>query len=245
MNKALLIAQKDIGEAVRQRSTYVSLLFLFAVIFPYFGGLRGVILNVQSSGSPETTSLTVRAYLNTLVSAMPLTVAVLVAGPFGAYAIILEKTRRTLESLLSTPVSLRAVWLGKSLSVFLPCMAMSLVVSASVLIVLEEFIVVPATGAFVIPEILPILTGTVIVPALVFLIVSLITLLQLVMENPRIPIIIFTGIFMAIYFATITNYVAWLGLSTIYLIAIAVLLTVSFVSQRFLTKERVVLSSKG
>jgi hypothetical protein len=53
------------------------------------------------------------------------------------------------------------------------------------------------------------------------------------------------AIFLGIYFATITELVASWDFSLIYLIVTILLAAVTLVLGRFLSKERVVLSSKG
>ena len=61
----------------------------------------------------------------------------LICGVFSAYAIIMDKAKRTLESLLATPVSLRQIWLGKSLAVALPSVAIALLVSLLALLAMN------------------------------------------------------------------------------------------------------------
>jgi hypothetical protein len=110
---------------------------------------------------------------------------------------------------------------------------------------LNLIVIIPATGVFIVPDGMSVLTGFVIIPVLVFFINVLISLLQLVLANPRIPIFVFTLVFLAIYFGTLTKFVAELNLGTVYLAIIAILAAGTFYCMRFLTKERVILSSKG
>jgi ABC-type Na+ efflux pump permease subunit len=121
MRKAFIIARKDIGETLRSRSTYFTLLILLAITSPYISGLYAIVNNTRAGGL-EILKAALTSYLNTVVSTLPLTIAMLVAGPFSSFSMLLEKAKHNFESLLSTSVSLREVWLGKSLSVFLPAL---------------------------------------------------------------------------------------------------------------------------
>lgn len=242
MRKILIIAQKDIGEILHSRSTYITLLFLVVIVGPYFTNLSNVL---HRGAGLEGLEAAVTIYLNNLVCTMPLTVAVLLAGPFSSSSMLLEKAKHTFESLLSTPATLYEVWLGKSLSVFLPCVTVSFVLTLASLGVFNIVFIFPAAGAYLFPGVVSLLTGFVLIPVLVFFLVALISLLQLILNNPRIPIFVFTAIFMAIYFGTVTNAIAGIGLTGIYLVLTGVLAAGTVFSTRFLTKERVVLSSKG
>lgn len=244
MRKAFIIAQKDIGETLRSRSTYIALLVLLAITFSYFSGLNGIVNNARAGGL-ENLKAAIMFYLNTMISTLPLTIAMLIAGPFSSFSMLLEKAKHNFESLLSTSISLREVWLGKSLSVFLPCIITSLAISLLAIVILNLIIIIPVTGIFIVPDSMFVLTGFVFIPVLVFFIVALISLLQLVLANPRIPTFVFSAVFFAIYFGTLTKFVAELNLVAVYLAVIAILAVVTFYCMRFLTKERVILSSKG
>jgi ABC-type Na+ efflux pump permease subunit len=238
----LIIAKKDILETLHSRTTYITLLFLVIIVGPYFTNLSNVLHRGAGLEGLETS---VTIYLNNLVCTMPLTVAVLLAGPFSSYSMLLEKAKHTFESLLSTPVTLREVWLGKSLSVFLPCVMVSVTLSLAALAAFNVVFIFPAVGGYIFPDTISLLTGFVFIPVLVFSLVAFISLLQLILNNPRIPIFAFTAIFMAIYFGTVTNAIAGVGLTGIYLVLTAILVAGTLFANRFLTKERVVLSSKG
>jgi hypothetical protein len=84
-----------------------------------------------------------------------------------------------------------------------------------------------------------------IIPVMTFFIVCIVTFLQLIMANPRIANFAFMAIFIVIYLTTITELAASWDFSLIYLIVTILLAAVTFVLGRFLSKEKVVLSSKG
>ncbi len=246
MKKALIVARKDIRDAFQSRATYFYILFLFLLVVPYFNAFETVIKRLTEAGADAAALRQgAQAIMDTTAFTVPLVVTMLMSGIFAAYAVVVDKAKRTLESLLATPLSLRQVWMGKSLAVALPSIAISLVVSAAVIVVINLVIVRPAVGAFIIPGVRPVITALITIPLLTFLLVSLVSYLQLVMTNPRIASFAFTLVFLALYFSTITELNTRIDFSMIYLILAVILGFLALVADRFLTREKVVLSSKS
>jgi len=246
MRQAFIIARKDIKEALRSRSTYLYILFMFLISIPYFSGAPTVIrrLTEQELG-PADLQAAIQAFLNTIVYTLPLVLIMLFCSFLSAYAVIMDKAKRTLESLLATPASLRQVWLGKSLAVALPSIVITLLALLIVVIVVNQVFVVPTIGVFLVPSMLSLVAALLIIPVMTFFVVCIASFLQLIMANPRIANFAFMAIFLGIYFATITELVASWDFSLIYLIVTILLAAVTLVLGRFLSKEKVVLSSKG
>ncbi len=140
---------------------------------------------------------------------------------------------------------MRQVWLGKSLAVALPSIVITLLVLLIVVIVVNQVFVVPTIGVFLVPGALSLVAALLIIPVMTFFVVCIASFLQLIMANPRIANFAFMAIFLGIYFATITELVASWDFSLIYLIVTILLAAVMLVLGRFLSKEKVVLSSKG
>jgi len=246
MGKAFIIAKKDVKEAFRSKTTYLYVIFLCLLSLPYFDGFNSVIKDLlKQEISAAELRLAIQSFLSGVAYTLPLVLTMLICSVFAAYAITMDKAKRTLESLLATPLSLRQIWLGKSLAVALPGVTIALVVSLLAFLVMNLVIVVPTVGSFIMPSVLSLVTGLVIVPAVAFLVVSLVSFLQLIMTNPTIAIFAFMGIFIGIYLAIITEWAASWDFSFIYLMAIVFLVAVTLFLARFLTKERIILSSKG
>ena len=246
MSKTLVIARKDVEEAFRSRSTYLYLVVMALVSLPYFDGLRNITTALVKQGaSPVELEMASQSFLNTAVSTLPLGLAMIVCSVFSAYAVVLDKAKRRLESLMATPLSLRQIWLGKSLAVALPGVVLSLAVLAVAVCALNVWVILPIVGAFVMPGTPSLATALIVVPVLVFLVVSLVSLVQLVTTNPRMASLIFTALFFGIYFSTITEVTRGWDFGVIYMATAAVLLAITLWAMRFLTKERVILTSKG
>ena len=245
MNIALTIAIKDIKEAFRNKSIYIYVAFLFFISFPYLSGLGNILTNLVNQGlNTAILQEESRSFLNVIMYTLPMTLSMLFCTYLSAYALILEKAKRTLESLLATPASLRQVWVGKSLAVFMPSMFVAILVVIVSIIALNMVVIIPKTGNFIFPGVLPIITGLLIIPAVTLGLVMIVSVLQLIMSNPRIGNFAFIGFFLGFYMLTITGVSSSWDFSLIYLAVIAVLIIVNVLLSRVFTKERVVLSSK-
>ncbi|MDD5189875.1 MAG: hypothetical protein PHE50_02400 [Dehalococcoidales bacterium] len=244
MNKIWIIAKKDILEAFRSRSVYV---FIFVMIFLTFSFVTGYSKQVASlSGQPAIDDFS-RAFLNGLSYTLPMMFSIFVCSIFANYSVIVDKAKRNIESLMASPVSINQIWMGKSLAVALPSVLIGFTVALLSYTIIDIGFVMPHTHFFVIPDIIAILSAALIVPVLIFAVVTIVTNIQLVISNPRIANLVFTIIFFVLFFGV--NTLGALGISLkftpfIYLGMIALCALISFILSRFLTREKVLLSSK-
>jgi ABC-2 type transport system permease protein len=188
-----------------------------------------------------------RAFLNSLSYVLPIMFSIFVCSVFANYAVIIDKSKRNIESLMATPVSIKQIWLGKSLAVTLPSIGIGLVVAVLSFLVMDIWFIMPKTGVFVVPGIWSIVNTLIIVPLLLFVIVAIVTYIQLVITNPRIGNFVFSGIFFLLLFGM--NALGGLGISLnylplIYLGVIVLCAVIAWILSRSLTKEKVLLSSK-
>jgi ABC-2 type transport system permease protein len=173
--------------------------------------------------------------------------SIFVCTIFANYSVVLDKAKRNLESLMVTPVGIKQIWLGKSLAVTLPSILIGISIAVLSYIIITFMAVMPNTGGFIFPDTLAIVSAIIIIPILIFTIVSIVTCIQMVISNPRIANLVFTGLFLVLLFGA--NALGGFGLSinfaVIYAGVIALCIIISWVLSRSLTKERVILSSKG
>ncbi|MBM4432900.1 MAG: hypothetical protein FJ025_02760 [Chloroflexi bacterium] len=246
MGKVFIIARKDMKDAFQNKTTFLFVILLCILAAPYFGSFSSTIYRLLRQGVSQTElQLASQSFLDSAIYILPLVLTMLICGVFSAYSIIMDKSKRTLESLLATPVSLRQIWLGKSLAVTLPSVIIAILVSLLTILAMNLAIVKPLFGSFIVPSPISFVIGLVIVPVIVFLVVSLVTFLQLIWANPRIANFIFTVVFFGVYFTTITGATSSWNLTLIFIIVVILLAALTVFIARFLTKDRVVLSSKG
>jgi len=245
MKRTFVLMHKDLKEALSSKNTYLYFLVLIFIAFPYFSAAKGVLDNlVQQEAPAAIVRETSQALISSMFFTLPLVMVMLVCSVFAAYAVIMDKTKRSIESLLATPLSLRQVWMAKSLAVTIPSVTIGVGISIVLIIVLNVLVFIPAVGV-IIPGISSLVGGIILIPVLTFFVVSIVTFLQLIMTNPRLASLAFSAIFIGIYLSTITEVTRNWDFSLIYLVIITLLIVINIFLSRFLTKEKIILSSKG
>jgi ABC-2 type transport system permease protein len=247
MDKIWIIASKDIGEAFRSRSTYIYLVVMFFLTYSYYATYTAQInALVRQNASASQIRDVSQIILNTLAYILPMMYSIFVCTIFANYSVVVDKAKHNIESLMVTPISLKQIWLGKSLAVTLPSIAVGIGAAIISYIIINIVAAIPRTGSFIVPDPFATVTALIIVPVLIFAIVALVIHFQLVISNPRIPNLVFTGIFLLLLFGV--NLLTGLGIpinvGLIFLGVAAVCGLTAFFVSRSLTKEKVILSSK-
>jgi ABC-2 type transport system permease protein len=244
MDQIWIVAQKELKDLMHSKF-FLYILLLGIISLPYLDGISNVLEEANNGAGPADLYLAGLSILNILAYTLPLVLSMLICSIFAGFSIVADKNKRILEPLLATPLTLDQIWLGKSLAIALPGIACGIGISFLVFLAANLFFIVPAAGRFIVPEIFPLVTALIISPALVFLVVFLVTFLQLIFNNPRLPSLIFTIVFMAIYCTTITELSLPWNFGQIYLGCSLLLMIVLLLVKRFLTIDKVILSSKG
>jgi ABC-type Na+ efflux pump permease subunit len=248
MNKIWVIATKDIKEAFRSRSTYIFIVIMLLLAITYFSSYSALINRLHNENASQTAIISAsQAYLTNLIYVIPMIYSILICSIFANYSVTLDKAKRNIESLMATPVRLSQVWLGKSLAVTLPSIIIGIAVAILVYIVMNFLVVIPQTGVFIFPNVVAIVTLFILVPLLIFTIVTIVIDVQLIISNPRVANLVFTGIFLLFFFGV--NVLGSLNIQfafeLFYIGLIAVGALISWGLSRSLTREKVILSSKG
>jgi ABC-2 type transport system permease protein len=247
MNKIWIISRKDISDAFRSRSTYIILIVMIFLTISYISVYTGTVnSNSYKNNMPAIDSYS-RAYLNTLAYILPLMFSNFICSIFANYAVIVDKAKRNIESLMATPVSIKQIWMGKTLAVTLPSVGIGIGISIVSYLVLDLGFVMHYTHSFLYPGIIPVISALIIMPSLLFVIVAIVTYIQLTITNPRIGNFVFSGVFILLMIGgetllaenISTNYLA-----LVYLGVIAICAVIAYILSFSLTKERVLLSSK-
>jgi ABC-2 type transport system permease protein len=247
MKKLWVIAKKDIRESFRSRSTYLYIVILFVLGFNYFTSFNASINKLNDANlSAADMKAGVQTILNSFASLLPAMFSIWICTIFATYSVVVEKAKRNIESLMVTPVSLKEIWMGKTLAVTLPSVIIGLGSAIVFYIFLGIIKVSPLVGSFLTPDLLYIASAVILIPLLVFSMVSVVIYLQLTISNPRFANFIFLGIFFLLFFAM--NAMPGLGLNInfpeIILGVIILCAAISLLLSRSLTKEKVMLSSK-
>lgn len=241
-----ILASKDLKEVFRSRTTYLYIVVLLFISFSLFNALsRGISELKQQHAAESVLAAGVQTMVGLMISTLPLVFNMLFSNFLSNYAVITDKSKRVLESLLATPLSLRQLWAGKALAITLPSVLISFILSAAALIAMNIIFVQPIVGHFILPDAEMVITGWVIVPVITVLVSLLVVLLQLILSNPRIASLVFmVGFFGSFVIPTIPE-LRSVNLELVYLLLIASLVITNIFLAPLLTKERVILSSKG
>ena len=186
MSRVWAIVRKDMLEIFRARGTYFympgMLLMSAFFFFSYYGLTRSSC--EQQHASPALVLAATRAFLNSLGYLLPVLYSLFACNLTSA-GLVFEKQKRSLESLLATPVSVKRVWMGKSLGAALSGVIIGLAMSVFAYCIIAFAEVYPRIHIAIAPSGLAFLSGLVLVPVTVFLVSLLVSYIQLVATNPR------------------------------------------------------------
>ena len=214
----------------------------FALIF-----CLGSIAPTMEAELPDRSEL--ELYLGMIMYTTCLLGVGVYVGVFNFVPMTREKSRGIIESLLATPLSPKAIWMGKGLAIFLPGFVISVVSTLVVVLAINLAAIIPAAGDFFLPT--PVLlTGFLFNPLLFFGLLSFTVLFSLA-NNPDIAIMpsfllgfgLMTGIPVGVATGAI-DLASW-SFALWYLAGAIVIWAVVCYLSRLLTKEQIVLSSKG
>jgi len=249
MKQIIVIVKKDLKETLRTRAFYFSIAIVLFFMVMLGGVVRGQInASIEQGLTPAEVIPVIQPLMGTLVFTLSLLVMMLFCLYISAYTLTMEKIKHSLESLLCTPLSLRQIWLGKSLAVFLPSAILGLLFAFAAMAGINQLFIAPQIGQSVTPGAAPLVATLVAAPLIIFFLVTLLIALQLIITNIRWINIAFMGLIFGVGFG-ISPFVrlgsaSW-DIVFISLAVAAILALVTMFLSRLVTKERIVLSSKG
>ena len=228
----LVVAEKEIYQILHTRSLLLSAL-IFGVIFG--------VMSVPAMGAAGSERI------DTLLFTVVLMLGVFSGYLFSGQTFLREKQGGSIETLLCSPLTLRELWAGKVLGVVVPAYLIALV-SAGLMI--GAALLVPLTGGnsgrLWSAELLVHLL--VVVPCTIAAVVGLLGLSQLLLgmrENRVIGIgvvlLMVTLLSVARSLASAAGEITWLTEGIVFL-AVLLLLLVTTVLTRFLSRERIVMT---
>ncbi len=250
MRKVTVIMKKDLRETLRTKAFYGSMGIVIFVLVALAAGLgRNIDAVIEQETSLAEITSAIQPLMGTTAFTLSLMLMLLFCMYTNAYALTMEKVKRSIESLLCTPLSLRQICLGKSLAVFLPSVILGLLFTFGGVVGINQFFILPKLGHFVMPGAAPIVAILIIVPLIVFIFASLMIALQLIITNIHWINAALIGLVVAIMFGLSPPVLefgpaSW-SIVFISLGVAAALALVTIYLARLVTKERIVLSSKG
>ncbi len=250
MKKLMVIMRKDLRETLRTKALYGSIGIAIFVLVALAAGLGR---NIEAVVEQETSLAEIASAIQPLVGTTAFTLSLILMMLFcmyiNAYAVTMEKVKRSIESLLCTPLSLRQIWLGKSFAIALPSVILGLLFAFAGIAGINQFFIVPRLGHFIMPGTAPLVATLVTVPLIMFFFASLMVVLQLIITNIHWINAAIIGLVVAVMFGLSPPVLKFSSASwSIVFISLGVAVILALVTiylSRLVTKERVVLSSKG
>ena len=255
MRQIMVIVRKDLREALRSGGFYfyvaLALVIMAVVGVRALGGVIGGRIDAltEQGLAPAGVVSAIEPLMGTTLVMLSLQFMIIFCLFGNSHSLTMEKTKRSLESLLCTPLSLKQICLGKSLAIFLPCVVLGLLFAFATVAGADRFLLAPQIGQSVMPGAAPLVATLIAVPLIVFFLVTLLVALQLIITKIQWINGVLAGLLAAVIIAL--NYgLLGLGLapSSIVFVCLSVAAALALVTValfRLVTKERIVLSSKG
>jgi len=243
-----IVLERDLRELRQSNAFRIVMIFAAAVVIGAAVAISLVLGRQTWLAEPSA-----RPLLVTVISAvayfLPFAVLMTFIWVFASLPIIKEKVSGNIDSLLATPLTPRSIWMAKCLAIFIPGFIISILGTAVVWLAVNLAAIVPATGEFILP-VPALISGLLISPALFFGLLAFIVLYSLA-NNPDVAIapsfLLGFGLIIGLPLGMLTGFIdlsAW-GFTLWYLVGtIAVWAVIGWLS-RMLTREYIVLSSKG
>jgi len=244
MRKLMVIMKKDLRETFRTKAFYACIGIVIFVMVMLGLGMREAIGTLVEEGNTSA----IQALLGTLAFMLSLMLMMIFCIYINAFTLTMEKIKRSIESLLCTPLSLKQICLGKTLALFLPSVILGWLFTFGVIAGINQFFIAPELGQFIMPGAAPLVAILVVVPVIFFFLCLLVIALQLIITNIRWVNAALMGTIFAVGFglSPVLRFgpASW-SIVFVSLGGTAILALITFLLSPRVTKEKIVLSSKG
>lgn len=248
MRRMCIVLHRDLKE-LRQTNAFRVITILSVVVM--IGGAIGVsVAPGRSDLSVQGTSIpSLEMIIGMIAYFIPFIILMSFIWVFASLPVTKEKVSGNIDSLLATPLSPVEIWVGKNLAIFIPAYIISAVVTIVIVLSANFTAIFFSTGDLVIPF-GALVVGLVVNPLLFLGLLAFIILFSLA-NNPDIAIapsfIIGFGLMMGIPLGIAIEAIDLNSLvfALWYLVGVIIVWIVIFCLSRLLTRENIVLSSKG
>ena len=249
MRRISIVFHRDLRE-LRKTVSFLIIVIVFIIITITAAVLIGILLKRQEwLQIKEAAKPMLELVIGLTAYFFPLFILMTFIWSFANFPIIKEKVNGNIESLLATALSPKEIFIGKSLAIFLPGFTISTISTLIVLLSVNLTAIRPITGSFFMP--VPLLLTSLIINPLLFLALLMFIVLYSLARNPETAIapsfIVGFGLMMGIPLGVATgviNLASW-SFCLWYLAGTVAFSSVVLFFFRVLTKENIILSSKG
>jgi ABC-type transport system involved in multi-copper enzyme maturation permease subunit len=248
LKKTGIILKRDFRE-LKQTNTFLIINIVFAVIIIAIAVTVSIILNRQEWIGEKDAQPILEIIIGLIAYFLPFSILMTFIWAFSSLPVVKEKVNGNIASLMATTLTPKEIWLGKSLAIFIPAYIISIISTMVVLLAINLSVIIPATGNFLFP--LPLFLVSLIFNPLLLLGLLLFIILFSLANNPDIAItpsfLVGFGLMMGVPLGMAMgkiNLTSW-SFSLWYLAGTVIVWIAIFILTCILTKENIVLSSKG
>jgi ABC-2 type transport system permease protein len=248
LKKAFIIFKRDAREMLGTKAFLIICIMSFLIT-----GAASIITSIFLSRQPWAGLPEARPALELIIGLLtffiPLVIIMVFIWGFSGLQLAREKAEGIISSLIAAAITPRQLWTGKSLAIFLPAYLISVLSSMIVVLAVNLSVIVPASGSFIFP--LPLFLVSLVWDPLLLLGTLMFIILFSLAGNPDIAIapsfIVGFGLMMGIPIGMAAggiDLVSW-DFSLWFLAGTTAVWAAVIILTRFLTSENIVLSSKG
>ena len=248
MKKTGFILKRDFRE-LRQTNTFLIICIVFSVVTIAIAVVTSIILQKQEWIGQKEARPMLELIVGLIAYFLPLAVLMTFIWAFSSLPVVKEKVNGNIASLIATTLTPKEIWWGKSLAIFIPGYIISIISTMIVLLAVNLSVIVPATGDFLFP--IPLFLVSLILNPLLLLGLLLFIILFSLANNPDIAIapsfLVGFGLMMGIPLGMASGAIklsSW-SFSLWYLAGVVIVWIAIFFLTRILTKENIILSAKG
>jgi len=243
-----IIISRDYKELSRSNAFRIMLIISIVIIV---GGSVGISIALHGQEWPDrqVAFSILEMVVSLILYFLPLVILMFFIWAFASLPVIKEKVNGNIESLLATPLRPLDIWMGKCLAIFLPGLIISIIAVFLIILSVNLFAVIPATGKFVMP--VPALVSGLLLNSLLFFGLLAFIILYSLAGNPDIAIapsfLVGFGLMIGIPLGMgigVINLASW-TFTLWYLGGTVIIWIIVLYYSHILTRERMVLSSKG
>ena len=230
MNKIFILCSKELNEHfIHNRRIIISFLILIFAFLP-------MVFGISSRNNPIVLRI-----IALIFSLLPVQLGIIFALPVMIESFYREKINGSIEYMLGYNLSLKELWLGKTLgltmgsyliSVFLITIFNIALLYKSNILLLQFFGFFAYLNLFILS------------PVALFSVIGFFSMLYMLFRNYQIPhYILFALVFSSFFLITKLKPTSPMVFEIVLICGIVILITVSFIIARFITRERVILSA--
>jgi len=248
LRKTGIIFKRDFRE-LRQTNTFLIISIVFSVVTIAIAVSVSIVLSRQEWIGQKAAGPILELIVGLIAYFLPLAVLMTFIWAFSSLPVVKEKVNGNIASLMATTLTPKEIWWGKSLAIFIPGYVISVISTMIVLLTVNLSVIVPATGNFLLP--LPLFLVSLILNPLLLLGLLLFIILFSLANNPDIAItpsfLVGFGLMMGIPLGMASGAIKLSSWSFFlwYLAGVAIVWIAIFFLTRILTKENIILSAKG